>query len=625
MKSKALIIPCIMLILCTALFLYGRSRLLSSGDAYAPPEKEASRLKALSIVKKADGLHLGRAWKKRIGGNFVLFVTGTPYEMGYQHGILLREEIKSGVVPHFADPISGIREHRAKPAWLKKLLMLYLQWNVYAPIERHSPRRYLEEIKGVADGAGMDYREIFIANMVSDLSMAMIPGVISKRAKELGLRAECSDFAASGGFTTDGRLIIGRNTDYSGIGRWMKYQTIFVAKPKEGYAYVRVETAGRIKCNSAMNVKGFTIGGHFMAYEGADPAGVSFTFLEHEIMRRASTLDEAISIVKNSRRGGSFGFMIGEGDSRQAAVVEATLSRIGVKKMNGETLALTNHALTEELKPFDIIARHNIIMRDCLGRYLRLEALLKENRGRIDPQRASEIMGDHIDPATGTERGTGITIGSSNNVCSVVFLPASRLFWVGTGREPACNNPFIGYDLTSLLEGSAPRVAPGRLSGYRWLSTNKEVGLRAYMKAFSRYEDNMDDLDGTLAHLARAQKLDPDEPIYPAMQARLLILRGEYGKAVKALDHSLRLKQSNNERALAHLLRGQALDLQVKRNEAVASYTEVLRLRERHGRDFMTGINDMVWGLATKYKRTPFTAEKPSDVLIGFGHESGLE
>lgn len=625
MKSKTLLVSCIILILFTALFLYGRSRLLSSGDAYAPPEEEASRLKALTLVKEADGLHLGRAWKKRIGGNIVLFVTGTPYEMGYQHGVLLRDEIKSGVVPHFADPILGVREHRAKPAWLKKLILMFLQWSVYAPIERNSPRHYLEEIKGIADGAGMDYRELFIANMKSDLSMAMLPGVIFKKAKELGLQAECSDFAASGGFTTDGKLIIGRNTDYSGIGRWMKHQTIFVAKPVEGYAYVRVETAGIIKCNSAMNEKGITVGGHFMAYEGADPAGVSFTFLEHEIMRRASTLDEAVSIVKNNRRGGAFGLMIGDGGSGQAAIVEATLSRIGVKKMNGETLVLTNHALTDELKPFDIIARNNIIMRDCLGRYLRLQALLKENRGRIDPQKASEIIGDHLDPATGTERGTGITIGASNNVSSVVFLPAWRLFWVGTGREPACNNPFIGYDLTSLLEGSAPRVAPGRLSGYRWLSKNKEAGLRAYMDAFSRYEENMDDLDGILVHLARAQKLDPDEPIYRAMQARLLILRGEYGKAVEALDYSLRLKQSNNERALARLLKGQVLDLQGKRNEAVASYTEVLRLRERHGRDFMTGINDMVWGLARKYKRTPFAAEKLSDMLIGFGHESGLE
>lgn len=625
MKSKTPLILCIVLTLFVATFFYSRSRLLSSGNTYNPSDETVSRLKALSITQTADRISLGKAWKKRIGGNIVLFVTGTPYEMGYQHGVLLREEIKSGVVPHFADPISGIREHRSKPAWLKKLLLLYLQWSIYAPIERNSPRHYLEEIKGIADGAGMKYRDLFIANMKSDLSMVMSPRVIGKKSKELGIRGECSDFAASGDFTPNGRLIIGRNTDYSGIGRWMKHQTIFIAKPSDGHAYVRVETAGIIKCNSAMNEKGITVGGHFMAFEGADPAGVSFSFLEHEIMRRASTLDEAISIVKNSRRGGAFGLMIGDGKSRDAAIVEATLSRIGMKKMLDGTLALTNYALTEELKPVDVAARHNLIMRDLMGRYLQIEALLKTHRGHIDSEKAAEIIGDHFDLTTGTERGTGITIGASNNVSSVIFSPESQMFWVGTGREPACNNSFIGYDFRSLLEGTAPRIAPARLAGYRWLNKNKEAGLRAYMDAFSSYEENMDDFDNVLAHLARAQKLDPDEPIYPAMVARLLVLRGDYGKAVAALDRSLRLKQSNNERALAQLLKGQALDLQGKRSEAEKSYGEVLSLRERHGKDFMTGINDMVWGMARGYLRTPFTKDALSNIPIGFGHETGLE
>ena len=38
------------------------------------------------------------AWMEKRGDLYVLHLKGSPYEVGYQHGILMKEEIKKGAV-----------------------------------------------------------------------------------------------------------------------------------------------------------------------------------------------------------------------------------------------------------------------------------------------------------------------------------------------------------------------------------------------------------------------------------------------------------------------------------------------------------------------------------------------
>jgi hypothetical protein len=90
-------------------------------------------------------------------GNRILHLKGSPYEMGYQHGVLLKEDIVQGVVPVFADPVSGLSTYRSLPKWVRSLMLLYLDFTVYSPVERNQPREYLSELKGIADGSGTDF------------------------------------------------------------------------------------------------------------------------------------------------------------------------------------------------------------------------------------------------------------------------------------------------------------------------------------------------------------------------------------------------------------------------------------------------------------------------------------
>ena len=182
---------------------------LSLGNDYLPDKEIVKKLEEQGIVTEGNIKIFAGGWSEVLGENTILHLSGTPYEMGYQHGKLLRDEILSGVYPIFSDPISHNSDFYDKPKWMRKLMLKFLEIKVYKKIEQNTPREYLEELKGIADGAGTDYRSVFIANFLSDLTMAMVPSVINKRATDMGIGAECSSFAASGPATADGKLVFG--------------------------------------------------------------------------------------------------------------------------------------------------------------------------------------------------------------------------------------------------------------------------------------------------------------------------------------------------------------------------------------------------------------------------------
>ncbi|HSV95903.1 MAG TPA: C45 family autoproteolytic acyltransferase/hydrolase [Spirochaetota bacterium] len=621
-RGPIIILVVIITISCGLLFI--KSRLISTGSAYVPDSAVAERLAAEKQRLEGGRTWLGAAWKERRPEGIIISMTGGPYEMGYQHGTLLRDEIFSGVVPVFADPVTNSREHRAKPMFLRKLMLAYLDFAVFGPLERNTPSEYLMELKGIADGSGMGYRDLVRATFKSELTMIMLPGVVKGKAKSLGISAECSDFAAAGSATADGKLIMGRNTDYAGQGRWMDAQTVFIYRPLQGYAYVNISTAGLIKCNSAVNENGIVIGGHFMGFDGTGPRGMSFTVLEHEIMRKASTIDEAVDIVKRGPRAGAFGFMVADGAKRDAVAIEANGELVGVRRMENGVLVLTNFATTVELEKVDLMKRNNLVMRDMLGRYLRVGELIAASRGRITGGMAASFMGDRLDMVTRTERATGITVGAANNVTSAVFIPEDGIVWIASGVEPACDGRFHGLDVRAELTGTPPRRLPV-LTGYAWKENSKQKGLRHFMKAYAAHEEDPFDTTKIMTNLNAAIALDPNESIYLRLKASLLLYSGTYKEAITLLERSLDMPQSNSERAHALLLAGQGLDLMGERDRAIARYRMAEAIHAAHGPDILKGVNHMLAGFCKKYIEKPFTVKQIADIPVAFSSESGIE
>jgi len=351
------------------------------------------------------------------------------------------------------------------------------------------------------------------------------------------------------------------------------------------------------------------VGGHFMAFSGSSPKGKSFTILENEIMRRADTLQDAVELVQKANRSGSFGLMVADGKTGAAVALEATQSRLAERTMPADTLWMTNYAKTPEMKPFDLIAQYNLAMRDVAGRYQRISELVETHFGAITAEKMAAIMSDRQDAITGRERGAGPTVCGVTNVTSAVFSPREMLFWVATGPEPICGNPYAGFDFMAEFNGRSPDVKPAVLPGYQWQEKARKQGNEAYMAAFIAHEKDPLDIDTAIAHLKRAHAADPAECTYGRMLASLLIRAGEYGPAETVLNNCSDSMESNNETALTLALQGLIHDVQGRRTSAVSRYQGIVDMHARHGEDFLTGINNYLYTTARGALDKPLTTD----------------
>lgn len=618
----------IILILAGLLFFY--SQTLSNGEDYRPDDQIIAQLESTTVEEINEQRIFGDAYMENRDGNYVIHLVGSPYEMGYQHGILLKEQVRLGVITDFADPIAYNSTYKDTPGWIKKRILDYLEFSIYSKIEENTPIDYLQELKGIADGAGLDFATVFRANFLSDLKMALIPQLIKDKAHELLLSmeifGECSGFAATNNATMDGQLIIGRNTDYGGQGKWITNQTVFFYHPENQIPYVRVSTAGLIKCNTAMNAQGIVIGGHFMGMAGSTPEGLSFTILENEIMRKADSLQQAKLLVQDSKRGGSFALFVSSAKENTSIVIEANAQKLGIKEMENNFLFLTNFGTTVPIQSIDLMANYNVAMRGVFGRYVRLSQLIKENYGRINPQSAAIIMGNHYDTIAFRERAIGYLIGTHINVTSAVFKPQQGYMWVATGdHEPACLNPYVGYDVFKELQWNFPTEELPVLQRYKFENPNRERALFHYMEAMIKYNEDPNNLDPVISDLNFALENDASEPHFYRILSTLFLYQKQYETAIQLLEWGLEYAEVNNEVAHILFILGVLYDLMGKRDEALMAYNQILELYHAYGQDYLLGINAILMGLAKKHIQQPFNEDEILSIPLGFSLEGGLE
>jgi hypothetical protein len=95
----------------------------------------------------------------RVENLHVLRLSGDFYEMGRQHGSLLKDEVKDGPVPYYTrmvERLTGKSFGRAAP-----LLTTLVQRSVGARVGKGLPEFARETLHGIADGAGIDRAEFF--------------------------------------------------------------------------------------------------------------------------------------------------------------------------------------------------------------------------------------------------------------------------------------------------------------------------------------------------------------------------------------------------------------------------------------------------------------------------------
>src|SRR5436309_14512459 len=180
----------------------------------------------------------GAGFLEEVDGYRVLHVKGTPYEMGYQQGALLKDDIRENVRYLFE---VKARELKAEVAGIKLIDPKKVILGISNTQRKYTPARYYEEMQGVADGAGMKAEDVIIANFIPEMF-------------------HCSGFALSGSATKDGTLYHGRILDYGCDWRLQDHAVLTIAEPAGKIPFVNVTYAGFIGSVTGMNARQVSIG-----------------------------------------------------------------------------------------------------------------------------------------------------------------------------------------------------------------------------------------------------------------------------------------------------------------------------------------------------------------------------
>ncbi|MDB5707203.1 MAG: peptidase acyl-coenzyme A:6-aminopenicillanic acid acyl-transferase [Sphingomonas bacterium] len=131
-------------------------------------------------------------------------IAGTPYERGRQYGVQAEPEIRAGI-SHYA---AQVRDLKLEDSELARIVAAYLP-----SIEAFEPR-YVEEMRGIADGAGVEFHHIVMINARTE---------VLKLATNAALRGQllgdvepdgCTTLIVAPAAAAAGRLIHAHNWDW---------------------------------------------------------------------------------------------------------------------------------------------------------------------------------------------------------------------------------------------------------------------------------------------------------------------------------------------------------------------------------------------------------------------------
>lgn len=337
-------------------------------------------------------------------GTKVLFLKGTPEDMGRQHGVLMKKEVRD-LVDRVLYGV-GVGSSFDKGRWFFGEIE-----SCQARIGRFIDARYLREMDALAAAAGVEREEARLANFFPELF-------------------HCSGFSIFGDATVGGRMYHGRVLDYmKGVGLEQN-ATVMVFQPDIGHAWVNVGYAGFVGSVTAMNARHISIGEMGGRGEG-NWDGKPMAQLMREVMENAGTLDQAVEIMRRGPRTCEYYYVISDAKSKRAVGIAATPTKFEVVLPN----------MAHPLLPHPI---KDAVLMSAGDRYEELARRVKAGFGRFDADRARDLMTRPV--------------CMDSNIHSVLFAPDTLDFWVANAdsQNPAAHCRYTKYNLAALLKAPTP-------------------------------------------------------------------------------------------------------------------------------------------------------------------------
>ncbi len=263
-------------------------------------EKASSPVNTLKWVAAFEG---GTAYRTADDIYWVLNLSGSWEEMGRQYGKLVGEDLKEFYGEITQDIVSrGMRADE-----------LLKTSKEFSDTLNDNMR---ELMKGMSETSRLSYEQIQQLNA----GMSTLPDLVFGQKPP----GACSAIVVSKDYTTDGKLIFGRNWDMDGksMRKYMKYLAVVVYHPDSGNSFADIHPLGNIYTETGINEKGLFIelnnGSQSDPHYYADREN-SVAVLA-EALNQCSTVDEAAKYIGDIP--GDSSYIIQAADAEKCVSIE---------------------------------------------------------------------------------------------------------------------------------------------------------------------------------------------------------------------------------------------------------------------------------------------------------------
>ncbi len=360
-------------------------------------------------------------------GHRILHLQGTPFEMGLQHGTLLKDLIQENIRKYLKTPSPNLLEHGAD--------RMEEFTKAIPRITSYIPQKYIEEMKGMAQGADVPFHDILLLNLFPEMF-------------------HCCVITASHEASYDKTLYHARVLDYSAGKDLQSSAVLIAAKPNDGFAFMNITYAGFIGSVTGMSEAKIAIGEiGGQGYGNWD--GMPMSFLLRSILEEAKTLEDAKEILTKTPRTCEYYYVISDGKTQEAFSCYATNSQIQFISPNenysisppsqeGLDLVVEKGLSTNPNSIFFKQPKDTLLLTGLSSpeRYPVLLERMESKWGSVDEQ----VLMDAIQRPVSKE----------SNLHNAIFHPTSLTLWVshaGMNGEPACNQPYVKFTYEELACG----------------------------------------------------------------------------------------------------------------------------------------------------------------------------
>ena len=363
-------------------------------------------------------------------------VTGSAFDCGRQYGEHVPSRVRRSIGAY-----AGVFERWADLDWgaVRKLAVAYV------PSIQSFDERYLDEMRGIARGAGVDFEDILAINVRTEV---MFPATAKAAAWQRTASSECSSLAVLPGASSNGHTLAAQNWDWLVHSR----ETVVVleAEQVDGPRFVSIVEAGLL-AKFGVNSAGVCVLTNAMVSE-ADVGEPCVPY--HVVLRSlhdAADLTDALRRIQSAHRASSANYLLAHSDGL-AVDVEALpggFSDLFVQEPDDGLLVHANHFTSPHFAAQDVGLW---AMPDSLFRLQSLKAFLRPRVGELSPPVLQQALALHANHPSGVcthpdERFDPIQQYAT--VASAIIDLDDRRMWVADGNP--CTSGYRLVDYSTFL------------------------------------------------------------------------------------------------------------------------------------------------------------------------------